>query len=511
MAAAYFGVLLLPSLSPHYGFYSDELYYLACTDRLALGYVDQPPFFVWVLRLHREIFGSSLIGLRVLPAASGALAVFLTGWMAGRMGGGRFAQVLGSLAMMASINSLTIFSFFTVNCLAILLWTLASWVLLELCRSREPRLWIVLGVILGIAVLNKHSALVPIAGVVVATLLSPLRRDLSTWWPWLGALCLGGIVLPNLYWQLANDWPSLEFYMGLSGGRYRANPLEQVVGQIVFQNPASAPIWIAGIVYFLRSTRGTRYRPLGWFFVTALVLGIVGGSKLPYRIAGAFPVVFAGGAVLIEAVRKPDTGALRRVWNTYTLPFFMILIAGAAATIVLPILPPPVLEKNPLYDANEGSGWRPEVGTNRIPYHLGNRTHWKGYVAEVAEVYRSLEPHERESAVILTDYFGHAGAIEYYGGEYGLPPVYSSMTGYHTWGPPPDSADPVISTGIDPEFLHANFESVEVAATFNCGPYCPPVVSNLPIYVLRSPTRPWAELWPEIGRLDDRRTRLSRP
>ncbi len=145
MAAAYFGVLLLPSLSPHYGFYSDELYYLACTDRLALGYVDQPPFFVWVLRLHREIFGSSLIGLRVLPAASGALAVFLTGWMAGRMGGGRFAQVLGSLAMMASINSLTIFSFFTVNCLAILLWTLASWVLLELCRSREPRLWIVLG------------------------------------------------------------------------------------------------------------------------------------------------------------------------------------------------------------------------------------------------------------------------------------------------------------------------------------------------------------------------------
>ncbi len=113
----------------------------------------------------------------------------------------------------------------------------------------------------------------------------------------------------------------------------------------------------------------------------------------------------------------------------------------------------------------------------------------------------SLSPHY---------YFGHAGAIEYYGEKHGLPRVYSSMTGYFLWGPPPDSSDPVISIGIDPAFLRSNFESVEVAATFRCDPYCPPVVSNLPIYVVRSPTRPWAELWPEIGQLEDRRTRLTR-
>ncbi len=61
LATAYFLFLLLPSLSPHYGFYSDELYYLACADRLAFGYVDQPPFFVFILRLWREIFGDSLL------------------------------------------------------------------------------------------------------------------------------------------------------------------------------------------------------------------------------------------------------------------------------------------------------------------------------------------------------------------------------------------------------------------------------------------------------------------
>ena len=43
LAASYFVVLLVPSFSPHYGFYSDELYYLACAGRLAWGYVDHPP------------------------------------------------------------------------------------------------------------------------------------------------------------------------------------------------------------------------------------------------------------------------------------------------------------------------------------------------------------------------------------------------------------------------------------------------------------------------------------
>ena len=49
MRSAALLLLLLPSLSPHYGFYSDELYYLACARRPAFGYVDHPPLFVWLL------------------------------------------------------------------------------------------------------------------------------------------------------------------------------------------------------------------------------------------------------------------------------------------------------------------------------------------------------------------------------------------------------------------------------------------------------------------------------
>jgi hypothetical protein len=152
----------------------------------------------------------------------------------------------------------------------------------------------------------------------------------------------------------------------------------------------------------------------------------------------------------------------------------MLIIALAASTIILPILSPPLLARNPLYDPQGGSGFRPEIGTNEIPYHLGNRMHWQAFVAKVGEVCAGLDPVQRERAIILADYFGHAGALEYYDRERVLPPVYSPMTGYYLWGPPDESPDTVISIGIHPDFLRANFEDVSVAAEFECS-NCPPV------------------------------------
>jgi hypothetical protein len=492
----FFVLLLLPSLSPHYGFYSDELYYLACAKRLAFGYVDHPPFFVFLLRLHQEIFGDSLMALRALPAAAAAATAFLAGWMARRLGGGTFAQVLAALCVMASPATLAVFSMFTVNCTGILLWTAASWVLLELCRSRDPRLWIPLGALLGIALLNKHTAVVPIAGLAVGTLLTPLRSDLRGRWPWLGALAALAITAPNLVWQIAHDWPSLAFYSSVEAGRYTATLLQQLEAQIIFQNPAAAPIWASGAFYLLRSPSARPFRPLGWLFVAGGVLTALGGSLLPYRMAGVYPVVFAGGAVLLEHTR-----------TARILAGLMLVIGLAAASFILPILPPESLAAHPLYDVDEGGGFRPEVGRNEIPYHLGNRTHWKSFVETVAEVSESLDADQRETTILLVDYFGHAGAIERHGRGRNLPPVYSPMTGYFLWGPPEREPSTVVAIGVDEAFIRANFDDVRVAATFRCT-YCPPVVDQLPILVATGSRRPFAELWPEIGRLEDRRTRM---
>ena len=78
----------------HYGFFRDELYYMACGEHLAWGYVDQPPLIALVAWLARHLFGPSMVSMRLFPVLAGAAVVWLTGILARDLGGGRLAQFL---------------------------------------------------------------------------------------------------------------------------------------------------------------------------------------------------------------------------------------------------------------------------------------------------------------------------------------------------------------------------------------------------------------------------------
>src|SRR5881398_393866 len=84
-----------------YGYFRDELYYLACGQHLAFGYVDQPPLSILVLRLSRTLLGESLPAIRLLPAIAGAGIVVLTGMIARALGGRAWAVALSCAAALA--------------------------------------------------------------------------------------------------------------------------------------------------------------------------------------------------------------------------------------------------------------------------------------------------------------------------------------------------------------------------------------------------------------------------
>ena len=54
--------------SQGYGIFRDELYYIACSERLAFGYVDHPPLSIVLLWLARRTLGDSLLAIRFLAA-----------------------------------------------------------------------------------------------------------------------------------------------------------------------------------------------------------------------------------------------------------------------------------------------------------------------------------------------------------------------------------------------------------------------------------------------------------
>ena len=82
--------------SRNYGYFIDELYYLACGDHLDWGYVDQPPLVALLAKTVRSLFGDSLQSIRFLPALAGAAKVLLTGIIARELNGNRYAQILAA-------------------------------------------------------------------------------------------------------------------------------------------------------------------------------------------------------------------------------------------------------------------------------------------------------------------------------------------------------------------------------------------------------------------------------
>src|SRR5439155_12355894 len=74
-------------IANRYGIFRDELYYLACSEHLAAGYVDQPPIIAFVAWIARHVFGESLLGLRLIPTLAGAATVWLTGQIASELSG----------------------------------------------------------------------------------------------------------------------------------------------------------------------------------------------------------------------------------------------------------------------------------------------------------------------------------------------------------------------------------------------------------------------------------------
>ena len=141
-----------------------------------------------------------------------------------------------------------------------------------------------------------------------------------------------------------------------------------------------------------------------------------------------------------------------------------------------------------------------EGKTSVLPQWLADRFGWQEMTAKVAEVYRSLPEEERARVTILAGNYGEAGAINFFGDEYGLPEAISGHNNYYLWGPGDATGELVIALGFDEAFLRRHFDSVERAAVFTCE-HCTSDEMDLPIYVLRG-RRPLSEMWSDFKHYD---------
>src|ERR1700722_8372356 len=193
-----------------YGYFRDELYYAACGQHLAWGYVDQAPLIAVIARLSRWLFGDSLHALRFFPALSAGAKILLTGWIVRELGGRRYAQVLAATAVLICPIYLTMDNFLSMNAFEPVFWMLCVAISLRLIRTGNQRLWVLFGIVAGIGILNKHSMFVFGLGFFLSLLATRQRRLLRGPWIWIGAVVALIISLPNLIWEMNNHWPTIE-------------------------------------------------------------------------------------------------------------------------------------------------------------------------------------------------------------------------------------------------------------------------------------------------------------
>jgi hypothetical protein len=264
--------------------------------------------------------------------------------------------------------------------------------------------------------------------------------------------------------------------------------------QVLFMNPASAILWSAGIVFLLVRAEGRPWRSLGWAFAILLALIVFGGKSRPDRIAGAYPIAFAAGAVVWERASERAT----RRWLRWALPALLVLPAAALAPLSYPILPPESLAR---YAEKTGVVPQVEAGEgkkSRLPQWMADRLEWREFAEEIATIVDAeLTPDERAHAVILVPSYGHAGALEYYGRGRGLPPVVGTQNSCADWAPVDRRVDVVVAVEYGRGSLGDAFEEIrQVGVTHTT--FGMPWRDGLPISIARNPKR---SFWESFARL----------
>lgn len=466
-----------------YGFHRDELQTLSDALHMDWGFVAYPPFTPFVERIGLAIFGHSLVGLRLFSVIAQASAVVVTGLMARELGGTRLAQVTAALAVALSPLPLFEGTEFQYSSFDYLWWVLIAYFAIRMLKSDDSRWCLAIGATIGVGLMTKYTMCFYVAGIAGGLLLTRARRFFASKWFWAGIALALLICLPNLIWQARHDFISLHFLQHIHArdvGQGRAN------GFWIFQfrinaNAVAAPLWIAGLLWFLRSPR---YRMLAWMYLIPLALFVVGKGR-GYYLAAAYPMLLAMGAVVGERWVE----ALSRPWRwTVESVFFAGLVAYGLylGAIIVPVASGGALKEFAL--KNNGD-LREEIG-------------WNELVQAVAGVRDSLPAEQREHLGVLVGNYGEQGAIEIFGAAYGLPAPISLtnsawLRGYPT--PPPST---LIVVGWSRTQVDESFTSCRLAG-HNGNPYG---VENEEsqdhedIFVCGSPRKPWAEFWKESQR-----------
>jgi 4-amino-4-deoxy-L-arabinose transferase-like glycosyltransferase len=355
----------------------DEAFYWVLSRHLAAGYLDHPPGIAFQIRAGTYLFGFNELGVRCGASllAFGALLVLLH-LCRRTIAGERGAVLLGimwvcsplfsALATLATPDTPSIF--FSLCALACAL---------AIARQDDPEtsatgsssapssilhppssplsLWLCFGLLTGLAMLSKYTAVLPALAVAGALLTTPRgRRELARPGVWLALLVALAVFSPVVYWNATHGWASFKFQLhhGLdadSGGGAPPSPSPAarlaslgtyLVGQLGLYTPI---FFVFGIVILV--IRWRHYRSLSlderllvWSATVPLLFFAFAAFKAGSSGEANWPAFAYFPLSLLTIVH------VARLWKPFDVKWLKIG-AGLALAITVFLHSPPLIQR----------------------------------------------------------------------------------------------------------------------------------------------------------------------
>jgi hypothetical protein len=454
----------------NYGFHRDELLHLSVSEHLDWGFMEFPPLIALIGKISYLLFDYSLLGVRLFPTLAGVGILVLCCLIAKELGGKSKAILLSGICILAFLPFYRNHTLFQPVAFDQLFWTLGFYFVIKFINSKNKNFLILLGITLGLGLMNKYTILVWAFGLFIGLFFHQKRKVFKNKWLYISALISLVIFLPNVIWQAKNDFPLLKHLQALNENQLNEiNPMEFGLEQLNF--PFTLIISLFGLVAFIIDKNLKNYRTIGIASLVIFCTMWLLNSKA-YFVFAIYPVLFAGGAVKIESLLSKKPLFIYAIATIALLPSIYFIPEST------PILP---IEKYVKYAQLKENNGRIELKGD-----YADMFGWNEQVKLVDSVFQTLSTKEKNNCVLWAENYGEAGALKILGKKYNLPNPISRHGSFWNWGFGKKDADVWISLGNEKPSVESVFQEVELVKTIT-HKYAIGEENGMPLYICRKP------------------------
>ena len=441
----------------NYGLHRDAFLYYSLGENLDWGFVSVPPFIGLISWVSTSIFGNTIFALRIFPALIGALSVVVIGKLVVELKGGKLAVWIACLAFLLSpafMRSNSLFQPVSFNQFS---WLLSAYFLVRMVHIGNPKAWFPVMITWGLAFQNKYSITFVILATLIALLLTEHRKLFySKYFVFAGFVGIG-IILPNILWQYAHQWPVIHHMSELQRTQFANVTVPGfLIDQIVMNFPGVF-VWLSGLLFFLFRKEFKAYRFLAYIFLGTILILILFSGKGYYSL-GLYSILFAMGAVAIEKYYKK--------WMLYVNFGWMLVFFALMVPLSLPLLSYEKVEAYSKPMADVVNRWE-DGEVYAIPQDFADMTGWEELAELVIDLYQQVDEDQRQVLHVYGENYGHAGAIRFYGKKYGIYTVVCFNDNFVLWAPDSIEKAPMIYVNHEVGDLDELYENVELFGEVN--------------------------------------------